>query len=307
MPSHPDASTEKGVLWVVAAPLGNPEDLSPRARATLASADLLLAEDTRSARRLLADASVSADGRAILSCFDGNEQARADEAVRRIAAGQSVALLSEAGTPLVSDPGFRVVTAVIGAGFPVRPVPGPSALLAALVGSGLPSDGFTFLGFPPRKAGARRRLFQQFKDHPLTLVLYESPMRAAETLDDLAETLGPDRPACLARELTKPYEEFVRGTLAALRERYRDNRPLGEVTLVVGGRTANAALADELSEDALAEAAARLLDSGLSARDVTDALTLQTGQPRRRLYTLVTRVVAKLGTKLGGNIDSEKS
>lgn len=288
-----DASTANGVLWIVAAPLGNPDDLSPRARSTLAAAHLILAEDTRTARRLLVDAAVPGGGPSILSCFDGNESARADEAVRRVTAGENVVLLSEAGTPLVSDPGFRVVSAVIAAGLPVRPVPGPSAVLAALVGSGLPSDRFTFLGFPPRKPGPRRRLFEQFKTHPLTLVIYESPQRTADTLADLAETLGPERPACVARELTKPYEEFVRGTVAALRDRYRDARPLGEVTLVVGGAPADA-LDDEAaaSDEELADEAARLLQSGLSARDVTDTLAARTGQPRRRIYALVTKVAS---------------
>jgi 16S rRNA (cytidine1402-2'-O)-methyltransferase len=228
-----------------------------------------------------------------LSCFDGNESVRAEEAVRRVAAGETVVLLSEAGTPLVSDPGFRVVAAVIAAGLSVRPVPGPSAVLAALVGSGLPSDRFTFLGFPPRKSGPRRRLFEQFKGHPLTLVLYESPQRTAETLADLADVFGPERPVCVARELTKPYEEFVRGTASALRDRYRDARPLGEVTLVVGG--ASAAAGDDnagASEEELADEAARLLQSGLSARDVADTLAARTGQPRRRVYAVVTKVAS---------------
>jgi 16S rRNA (cytidine1402-2'-O)-methyltransferase len=292
MAPRTDASTANGVLWVVAAPLGNADDLSPRARSTLAAADLILAEDTRSARRLLLDAAVPGEGPAIVSCFDGNESARAEEAVRRVAAGEHVVLLSEAGTPLVSDPGFRVVAAVIAAGLPVRPVPGPSAVLAALVGSGLPSDRFTFLGFPPRKPGPRRRLFEQFKNHPLTLVIYESPQRTAETLADLADVLGPERAVCVARELTKPYEEFVRGTAASLRDRYRDARPLGEVTLVVGGAPSDASDDAASSDEELGEEAARLLQSGLSARDVADTLSSRTGQPRRRIYALVTKIAS---------------
>ena len=249
----------------------------------------MLAEDTRSARRLLTEAGI-AGSPTILSCFDGNEHQRAEEAVRRVASGESVALLSEAGTPLVSDPGFRVVSAVIAAGLLVRPLPGPSALLAALVGAGLPADRFTFLGFPARKQGARRRSFEELRDHPLTMVFYESPLRTAETLADLADVFGPDRPACVARELTKPYEEFVRGTLAALRDRYQSDRPLGEVTLVVGG----APPASETISDATVEQeAARLLESGLSARDVSDTLTARTGLPRRRVYALVTRIAAE--------------
>jgi len=243
---------------VVAAPLGNPDDLSARAWATLAAADVVLAEDTRSARRLLAQGT-SAPGAAlrtadqvILSCFDANESARAEDAVRRISAGQNVALLSEAGTPLVSDPGFRVVAAVIAAGLTVQPIPGPSALLAALVGSGVSPDRFTFLGFPPRKGGARRRLFDSVKLHPFTLVLYESPLRTGETLRDMAAVFGADRLACVARELTKTHEEFVRGTLGALRDRYQDDRPLGEITLVVAGADPNTlSAADALTDEVL--------------------------------------------------------
>lgn len=282
-------STVQGALWVVAAPLGNIDDLSPRARGTLAQVNVVLAEDTRSARRLLAEAGVATGGPTILSCFDGNEHLRAEEAVRRIAAGENFALLSEAGTPLVSDPGFRVVTAVIAAGLKVCPVPGPSAVLAALVGAGLPADRFTFLGFPPRKPGARKRLFQDLRSHPLTLVLYESPLRVAETLGDLAEVFGPDRAACLARELTKPYEEFVRGTLGTLHARYREERPLGEVTLVVGGASADA---EAPSDDELEAEATRLLEAGLSARDAADALAGRFGQPRRHVYAVVTQVAA---------------
>ncbi|MEO5767309.1 MAG: 16S rRNA (cytidine(1402)-2'-O)-methyltransferase, partial [Polyangia bacterium] len=246
-----------GKLWVVSAPLGNPDDLSPRARSILTTADVVLAEDTRSARRVLSQAGPQRADQLVLSCFDANEAGRADDAVARIAAGQNVALLSEAGTPLVSDPGFRVVTAVIQAGLVVQPIPGPSAILAALVGSGQSPDRFTFLGFPPRKSGARRRLFETLRLHPFTLVLYESPLRTAETLEDLAAVLGGERTACVARELTKTHEEFVRGTLAALCDRYRDDRPLGEVTLVVAGADPQAADSDPaLTDEALSQRAA---------------------------------------------------
>src|SRR4051794_34119810 len=237
MTNPADGSSRKGgKLCVVASPLGNAGDLSARARETLAAAEVILAEDTRSARRLLAEAGIAtAAGATILSCFDANESDRAADAVAWVGAGRVVALVSEAGTPLVSDPGFRVVAAVAAAGLRVEPIPGPSALLAALVGSGLSPDRFTFLGFPPRKSGARRRLFESMRTHPFTLVLYESPMRTADTLADLAAVLGADRRACVARELTKTHEELVRGTLGALAERYADGRPLGEITLVVEG------------------------------------------------------------------------
>ena len=165
-------------------------------------------------------------------------------------------LISEAGTPLVSDPGYRIVAAAIAAGARIVPVPGPSAVLAALVGAGLPTDRFLFLGFPPRKQGGRRRLFESVRALPYTLVLYESPMRAAATLADLAAVLGADRRACLARELTKPHEELVRDTLAALAARYETDRPLGEVTLVVEGAPEDAAT-EELDDDEIRAARRR--------------------------------------------------
>ncbi|MBC8132270.1 MAG: 16S rRNA (cytidine(1402)-2'-O)-methyltransferase [Deltaproteobacteria bacterium] len=288
-PARPDST---GRLWVVAAPLGNPDDLSPRARSVLAAADVVLAEDTRSARRILSLAGARSD-QVVMSCFDANEAGRATDAVGRIAAGQNVALLSEAGTPLVSDPGFRVVTAVIDAGLLVQPIPGPSAILAALVGSGQSPDRFTFLGFPPRKSGARRRLFETMRLHPFTLVLYESPLRTADTLEDLAAVFGTTRLACVARELTKTHEEFVRGTLGALCERYRVDRPLGEITLVVAGASPDVVDADHaLSDGDLADRAAVLLAAGQSARDVTDELTMRSNRPRREIYAIVTSVTS---------------
>ncbi len=289
----------EGRLWVVSAPIGNTDDLSVRAWTVLATADVVLAEDTRSARRLLTRGAQLGIGtprptnQVILSCFDANESARAEDAVRRIAGGQNVALLSEAGTPLVSDPGFRVVSAVIAAGLRIQPIPGPSALLAALVGSGLSPDHFTFLGFPPRKGGPRRRLFETVRQHPFTLVLYESPLRTGETLRDLATVLGPHRTACVARELTKTHEEFVRGTLGELSDRYQNDRPLGEITLVVSGADeASTSASDAHSDDRLAERAAQLLASGRSARDTADALAAESGRPRRQVYALVTAVAS---------------
>jgi 16S rRNA (cytidine1402-2'-O)-methyltransferase len=282
--------TMAGTLTVVATPLGNAEDLSPRAARALREADVIVAEDTRSARRLLATLGADADGpgRVVLSCYDANEASRAAEVADRLRAGARVALVSEAGTPLVSDPGYRVVVAAIAAGARVVPVPGPSAALAALVGSGLPPDRFLFQGFPPRKSGARRRLFESLRALPATLVFYESPLRTAATLADLAATLGPERRACVARELTKEHEELVRDTLGSLAARYADDRPLGEVTLVVEGAPADGA-ADEWDDEAVAEKAAELLARGLTARDAADELAALTGRARREVYPIVLR------------------
>ena len=274
-----------GTLTVVATPLGDPADLSPRAAAALRDADVVVAEDTRSARRLLAELGAP-PGTPVLSCFDANEAARADEVASRLQAGARVTLVSEAGTPLVSDPGYRVVAAAIAAGARIVPVPGPSAVLGALVGAGLPTDRFAFLGFPPRKSGARLKLFESLRALPFTLVFYESPLRTAATLADLASALGPDRRACVARELTKPHEEFVRDGLGALAARYATARPLGEVTLVVAGADEDAPQ-EPLDDDELLERARELTTRGLSTADAARELAALTGRPRRELYALI--------------------
>jgi len=279
------AGAGTGTLTVVATSLGNAADLTPRAAAVLREADVIVAEDTRSARQLLLGIGSAAPPR-ILSCFDANEEARAAEVAALLVGGARVALISEAGTPLVSDPGYRIVSAAIAAGARVVPVPGPSAVLAALVAAGLPTDKFLFLGFPPRKPGARRRLFESVRALPFTLVLYESPMRVAATLADMAAALGADRPACVARELTKPHEEVVRDGLGALAARYAEQRPLGEVTLVVGGAAAGAE-AEEMDDDELIERARRLIADGQSTRDAARVLAELTGRPRRDVYNLI--------------------
>ena len=275
--------TASGTLHVVASPLGNPADLSPRALRTLGEADVIFAEDTRTARRLLESHGME---RPLRSCFDANEAERAREVVDLLREGKNLALISEAGTPAVSDPGYRLIRAAVEAGARVVPVPGPSAVLAALVASGLPTDRFFFLGFPPRKPGARRSAFEAVARLPATLVIYESPHRVGETLADLAAALGPDRRACVARELTKTHEEFIRASLGDLAARYASERPLGEVTLVVGPGPEPEP--DETAADPeLRSRAARLLAAGYSAREVTEILTAETALPRRRMYELV--------------------
>lgn len=303
--SGPDApaGAPTGVLTIVATPLGNREDLSPRAARALGDAELVVAEDTRSARRLLAEIGV-APPPPIVSCFDANEEGRAAEVAARLRAGARVALVSEAGTPLVSDPGYRVVRAAIDVGARVVPVPGPSAALAALVASGLPTDRFLFLGFPPRRSGGRRSLFQSVRLLPFTLVLYESPLRAAVTLADLAAVLGPSRRACLARELTKQHEELVRGELGELAARYAAGRPLGEVTLVVEGTSAEA-LREAWDDEALAREAAALLAGGASPRDAARELAAASGRPRRDVYRIVTAQRGGAGSEDGDQDQDE--
>lgn len=273
-----------GTLFVVATPIGNRADLSPRASDTLRAADLVYAEDTRTARRLLSELGIDKPTR---SCFDANEAARAAEITAALTAGKNVALVSEAGTPGISDPGFRVVRAAIDAGARVVPVPGPSAILAALVASGLPSDHFVFVGFPPRKGSARAKLVASLRALPWTIVLYESPVRTFDTLVDLAGALGHERPAVVAREITKTHEELARGTLGDLADRYRDARPLGEVTIVVGGARDDVGNATDAELESRAQA---MLAAGRTARDVAAQLASDTRRPKRDVYNLVTRL-----------------
>jgi len=263
-----------GTLFVVATPIGNLEDVTLRALRVLREADLLLAEDTREVRKLLDRHGVAARP---VSLHAHNEARRQGEALAALAAGGRVALVSDAGTPLVSDPGERLVAAAAAAGHAVEAVPGASAALAALVVSGLPAQRFTFLGFLPRRASERERLLARLRDAPETLVLFESPRRLAATLRELAERLG-DRRACVARELTKRYEEVARGRLGELALRFADGAR-GEVTLVVEGG-AEAAVAED---DVDAEIRARLAAGG-RAREIAAALAAATGLPRRTLY-----------------------
>lgn len=270
-----------GTLYVIATPIGNLEDASPRAKRLLGEVDVVAAEDTRTARHLLDHFGIR--GPRLVSYFEGNEASRSVELLADLAAGTSIALISEAGTPAVSDPGQRLVQAAGAAGFPVVPIPGPSAVIAALVASGLPTRRFTFIGFLPREAGARRRELGELRTRGETMVFYESPERAAACLLDMAEAFGDERPAALARELTKMYEEIVRGTCAELAERYAHKSPRGECTIVVGGASA----AEQAEEPLDLEQSIRdLLAEGLGPKDIAARLMVKTGRPRRELYQL---------------------
>jgi 16S rRNA (cytidine1402-2'-O)-methyltransferase len=224
------ASQEQGRLVLVATPIGNLEDLSPRAARTLREADVVAAEDTRRSGVLLKHAGASVR---MVSHHEHNEDRRIPELLDRVEAGETVAVITDAGTPSVSDPGFRLVRAAVERGLLVEAVPGPSAVIYALVVSGLPMDRFAFEGFLPRKPGARSRRLAEVAEDPRTLVYYLSPHRAAKELAAMAEVLG-DRPAALCRELTKLHEEVWRGTVAELAERAAGG-VRGEVTLVVAG------------------------------------------------------------------------
>ena len=223
-----------GTLHVVATPIGNLADLSPRAREVLGQVDAVCAEDTRHTRALLAAFGIE---RPLVALHEHNEQAQADAIVARLRAGESLALVSDAGTPLVSDPGYRLVRAVRAAGLRVSPVPGPCAAIAALSVAGVPSDRFCFEGFLPAKAGARRERLQALAREPRTLVFYESAHRIEEALADFVAVLGAPREAAVARELTKVFETVLGDTLGELLERVRDdaNQRKGEFVLVVRG------------------------------------------------------------------------
>jgi 16S rRNA (cytidine1402-2'-O)-methyltransferase len=273
-----------GTLYLVATPIGNLEDVTLRALRVLREADCVLAEDTRRTRVLLDRHGIRARA---LSLHAHNEAARTAEILARLEAGASVALVSDAGTPLVSDPGERLVRAATDAGHAVVPVPGPSAVLAALCVSGLPTASFTMLGFLPRRASARAALLRRFRDAPDTLVLFEAPSRVAATLAALHAALG-ERPACVARELTKLHEEVVRGPLSELAERYAAAAPRGEVTLVVGGAPAHAAASAE-SEEAVDARIRSLVAEGHSPREVAETLAAEGRLRRRDAYSRALR------------------
>ena len=269
-----------GTLYVVATPIGNLDDVTLRALAVLREAALVLAEDTRRTRVLLDRHGIAARP---VSLHAHNETARTQQVLAALADGKAVALVSDAGTPLVSDPGERLVARALADGHRVVPVPGPSAVLAALVASGLPAERFTFVGFLPRRAGERTRQLAELAPRPETLVLFESPRRVGALLVELAAAFG-ERRACVARELTKLHEEVVRGKLGELAARFADGAR-GEVTVVVEG-AAVATGPEPLAEETLRARVREALAAGLSARDLATQLARETGLPRRTLYAL---------------------
>jgi 16S rRNA (cytidine1402-2'-O)-methyltransferase len=232
-----------GTLYLVATPIGNLEDITLRALRTLKECDLVAAEDTRRTGRLLTHFGLS---KPMLSYFKFSEAKRSEEILERLSRGEKVALVTDAGSPGISDPGERVVRAAIAAGYRVEAVPGPSALVAALTASGLPTQEFHFVGFLPRKSGQRRKKLECLKHIEGTLVLYESPYRVEKLLGELAAILDA-RPVVLARELTKHFEEFIRGTPAELLERFRTKPAKGEFVVLIGPRALAPNLAVEAS------------------------------------------------------------
>jgi 16S rRNA (cytidine1402-2'-O)-methyltransferase len=226
-----------GTLYLVSTPIGNLDDISARALRTLREADLIACEDTRHTQKLLSHFGIE---RPTISYHEHNEKERANELTELLRGGAVIALVSDAGTPAISDPGHRLVGAAIAAGIPVVPIPGANAILAALVASGLPVHTFSFHGFLPARTGARRRLLSALRDRDETLVFFESPHRIAGALEDLEDILGGVRPMAIAREMTKVHEQIARGTVAALRRQFEAAEPRGELTLVIGGAHAPA-------------------------------------------------------------------
>jgi 16S rRNA (cytidine1402-2'-O)-methyltransferase len=274
-----------GRLYVVPTPIGNLEDMTHRAVRVLGEVSVVAAEDTRSVRVLLDRYGLSPPR--VVSFFEGNEAKRVDELCAEMAGGVEIALVSEAGMPGVSDPGQRLVAAAAARGIPITVLPGPSAAITALVASGLATDRFLFLGFPPREEGARQSLFGSLRAEPGSLVFYEAPPRVGATLADLAGALGPKRQAALGRELSKLHEELVRGTLGELAARYAETPPRGECTLVVAGATdAEKEAVNALDVDQEID---RLVAEGLGAAEIAARLALATGKPRRQLYQLILR------------------
>ncbi len=267
-----------GALYIVSTPIGNMGDMSFRAVEVLSSAALVIAEDTRHSRRLLDHYQITTR----LSAYHEHNEAReTPRLVKRLQEGESMALITDAGTPLLSDPGARLVAAAIEAGIAVIPVPGASALLAALVGSGVAGDQFTFFGFLPRKGKDRLRVLTEIMRMSHTAIIYESPLRVCDTLKELAESGAGARNAVVARELTKKFEEFSRGTVAELAEKFEQVPARGEVVILIGG-----AAEEKVDEESMRAAAREMLGSGLSARDTVERLISRYGAPRNLAYKL---------------------
>lgn len=275
-----------GTLYVVSTPIGNLADVGARAKAVLASVAAVVCEDTRVTRKLLSALDVDTP---MVSCHAHSPPEQVDRLVARLATGEDLAIVSDAGTPLVSDPGAELVSRAIERSVAVVPIPGPSAVLAALVGSGLPAQPFAFLGFLPRGRAAQTEALAPYAPLSLTLVVYEAPNRVPATLGHLADVLGPDRRACVARELTKRFETFERGTLRALADRLTGGLK-GEVVIVVGPPELERDAAAPISDARLEIEARRLLEVGRPPSEAARTLAGALGVPKKRAYQAVLRV-----------------
>jgi 16S rRNA (cytidine1402-2'-O)-methyltransferase len=270
-----------GILYIVATPIGNLEDITLRALRILGEVDRIACEDTRHTRTLLERHGIS---KPLVSYHDHNEQARAEELLAKLEAGENIALVSDAGTPLIADPGYRIVEMARGRGITICPIPGASALISALSASGLPTDSFFFGGFLPAKKTQRRKTLEEFRMFPGTLVFYEAPHRILEALADIAEVLG-GRKVTLARELTKIHEEFLTGEVAQVRETLAKRSVLkGEFVLMI-------AKGDPVAADALPIETAfdQLIEAGMPRMDAMKALARERGLSKREVYEQLNR------------------
>jgi len=267
-----------GTLFLVATPIGNLEDISARALRVLAEVSLIAAEDTRQTRKLLSHYNIHTP---LTSYHEHNKLTKLDRVLAALAQGD-VALVSDAGTPALNDPGYELVRAALQAGFQVSPIPGPSAPVSALVASGLPTDAFLYLGYLPRKAAERRRMLEEVSSIAYTLIFLETPHRLLTSLGDLLEVLG-DRDAAVARELTKLHEEIFRGKLSQALAYFKANPPRGEFTLVIGG---HAASTEPWSEDRLRAALLDALSQDAQPSRIAAQIAAESGWPRRAVYQL---------------------
>ncbi|WP_281648601.1 16S rRNA (cytidine(1402)-2'-O)-methyltransferase [Parendozoicomonas sp. Alg238-R29] len=279
-----------GTLYIVATPIGNLGDLSPRAKDVLMSVDVIAAEDTRHTSRLLSHFGIK---RPLLACHDYNERGRSEQIVRRLQDGESIALVSDAGTPLISDPGYHLVNAVREADLKVVPIPGACAMVAALSVSGMPSDRFFFEGFLPAKGAGRRKRMTELADFPHTWIVYESPHRIVDMLDDMAQELGGDRRLVLARELTKTFETVLSGTVSELQDILAEdeNQRRGEFVVLVHG-----AEKPEILDDGLSEEARRTL--GVLVRELP---MKQASQIASKLTGVKSKLLYKAGLAMKGD------
>ena len=274
-----------GTLFIVATPIGNLEDISPRALRVLSEVELVACEDTRHTQRLLNHFGIKTKS---ISYHEHNERERAKELCRLLESGKNVALVSDAGTPLVSDPGFRIVNAAIEKDIPVVTIPGPAAFVTALVASGLPSDQFLFAGFLPSRANARREKLETLGETPATLIIYEAPHRLAATLKDAVDVLG-NRQAAVARELTKLHEEISRGTLADLAERFSNQLVRGEIVLIIGAEAISSTEpeARDISPQRLSDRVSELEREGLESKDALKKAARELGIKRAEAYRMM--------------------
>jgi 16S rRNA (cytidine1402-2'-O)-methyltransferase len=275
------AAPGSGCLYIVATPIGNLEDITLRALRVLKEVDLIACEDTRHTQKLLNHYNIA---KTLVSYHEHNELTRSPELLIQLEQGAKIALVSDAGMPLVSDPGYRLVTLCVRHKIPVVPVPGPSAMLAALAAAGLPSEEFLFIGFLPQRSGERRRMLEHLRIEERTMIFYEAPHRVAESIADAQAILG-DRPACIAREVTKLHEEFLRGKLSQLAESLADRPARGEITLVVGPPEPSASTGQADSTQTMSDRVEELIrQAKLDRKDALKLAAKERGLSRRAAY-----------------------